>query len=82
MRGENIKATMHHDGGAFAQCGYCGRYSDNPGSLTRDDWPCDCGNMHGWSGSFKKPTADSKWSEAYLMPASSKGKGEQPKGGE
>ena len=64
IRGTGIQATMHHDAGAYARCDYCGRYSDNPKSLSRDNWPCDCGRLHGWCGSFKKPTAESQWSAA------------------
>jgi hypothetical protein len=64
MRGENILGTMHHDGGAYARCSYCGRYSDNLKSLSTNSHPCDCGKLHGWSGSFKAPTAESKWSDA------------------
>jgi hypothetical protein len=64
MRGESIAATWSHDAGAYARCSYCGRYSDNPHSLMKDSFPCDCGKLHGWSGSFKKPTAESKWSDA------------------
>lgn len=64
MRGESIAATWSHDAGAYARCSYCGRYSDNPHSLAKDSFPCDCGKLHGWSGSFKKPTAESKWSDA------------------
>ena len=64
QRGAHIKATWRHDAGAYARCDYCGRYSDNPHALSRDAFPCDCGNLHGWSGSFKKPTANSQWSDA------------------
>lgn len=60
-RGSDIKATRTHDAGAYARCSYCGRYSDDYRALTKDEWPCDCGNLHGWSGSFVKPTAASKW---------------------
>jgi hypothetical protein len=63
-RGRSIKATMHHDAGAYAQCSHCGRYSDNYKALAKDDWPCDCGRLHGWSGSFRTPTAEAKWSDA------------------
>ncbi|WP_227461627.1 hypothetical protein [Cupriavidus pauculus] len=64
LRGESIAATWSHDAGAYARCSYCGRYSDSPLSLSKDSFPCDCGKLHGWSGSFKKPEADAKWSEA------------------
>lgn len=63
-RGSHINATNAHDWGAYARCSYCGRYSDNPDSLRRDAFPCDCGKTHGWSGSFKRPNADSIWSDA------------------
>lgn len=63
VRGSNIKATWHHDAGAYARCSYCGRYSDNQKALTKDEWPCACGKLHGWSGSFVQPTAASQWSE-------------------
>ena len=56
-------ATMFHDAGAIAQC-TCGRYTLNRNSLSpRDERRpvCECGTNHGWSGSFKKPGADSKW---------------------
>lgn len=56
-------ATMFHDAGAIAQC-TCGRYTLDRNSLSpRDDRRpvCECGTNHGWSGSFKKPGADSKW---------------------
>ncbi|MHA6905164.1 hypothetical protein ACEQ38_08020 [Ralstonia syzygii subsp. celebesensis] len=66
-RGADIPATMRHDAGAYARCDYCGRYSDNPKSLARNEWPCDCGKLHGWCGSFKKPTAESQWSDATPM---------------
>lgn len=64
MRGDQIKATMAHDAGAYAQCSYCRRYSDNPNSLLREKFPCDCGDVYGWSGSFKAPTETAQWSEA------------------
>lgn len=63
MRGEEIEATMAHDAGAYARCSYCGRYSDNPKALQTHGLVCDCGRAFGWSGSFKKPTKDSQWSE-------------------
>ena len=63
MRGENIKATLRHDAGAFAQCSYCGRYSDYYQLLIRyKEYRCDCGKKEGWSGSFKPPTEQSRWS--------------------
>lgn len=63
MRGSHIKRNWFHDAGAYARCSYCGRYSDKPESLNKDEWPCECGRLHGWSGSFVAPTAESKWSD-------------------
>ena len=63
VRGSNIKRNWFHDAGAYARCSYCGRYSDNPKSLEKEEWPCECGKLHGWSGSFVPPTAESQWSE-------------------
>jgi hypothetical protein len=62
-----IPATMFHDEGAIAQCNHCGRYSLDRKTLSeRDsDQPvCECGKQHWWSGSFKKPGPDAKWSGA------------------
>lgn len=64
MRGSHIKRTDFHGAGAYARCSYCGRYSDNPNSLNKDNLRCDCGKLRGWSGSFKPPTAESVWSGA------------------
>lgn len=64
-------ATMFHDAGAIAQC-TCGRYTLNRNSLSpRDERRpvCECGTNHGWSGSFKKPGADSKWHGPAPAPA-------------
>ena len=61
-RGAWIKATLHHDAGAYAQCGDCGRYSDDPKTLSNRPPACDCGETHSWSGSFKTPDQDAKWS--------------------
>jgi hypothetical protein len=60
-----IRATHFHDEGAIARCAYCGRYSLDPNTLHTSDSRqpvCECGKQHGWSGSFVKPTADSRWS--------------------
>lgn len=62
FRGENIKANLTHDAGAYGRC-TCGRYSDNPEILTHN-FQCECGNKAGWSGSFKKPDRLSNWSDA------------------
>lgn len=64
IRGAEILKTGYHDAGAYARCSYCNRYSDKPAALYKDNYPCDCEKLHGWSGSFKKPTADAIWSEA------------------
>ena len=63
VRGSHIPATLRHDAGAYARCSYCGLYSDRIEALNEDKWPCECGKLHGWSGSFVPPTADSQWSE-------------------
>jgi hypothetical protein len=63
-RGAYIKATWTHGAGAYARCSYCRRYSDDPRSLSQDRFPCDCGKLYGWSGSFVAPTAASTWSDA------------------
>lgn len=73
VRGASIKESYQHGAGAFARCSYCGRYSDNPKSLSRESFPCDCGKLYGWSGSFVKPTVESLWSEAIVMPVNVKG---------
>jgi hypothetical protein len=64
MRGDQIKASLSHDGGAYMRCSYCGRYSDNPDSFNKHSFPCDCGQSLGWSGSFIPPDETSKWSES------------------
>jgi len=49
---------------AIARCSYCGRYSLDRKTLGEDRYQpvCECGEKHGWSGSFKKPGQDAKWS--------------------
>lgn len=64
LRGADIKATATHDAGAYARCSYCKRYSDHPDSLNRHFYPCDCGKISGWSGSFLPPDSTSTWSDA------------------
>jgi hypothetical protein len=59
-----IRATLTHDEGAIARCSYCGRYSLDPKTLSDRQPKCDCGEKHGWSGSFKKPGPDAEWSGA------------------
>lgn len=63
-RGRYIQASRQHDAGAYAQCHQCGRYSDNHQSLVSNNWPCDCGVVGHWSGSFRRPNAESRWSDA------------------
>jgi|APSaa5957512576_1039674.scaffolds.fasta_scaffold55809_3 hypothetical protein len=62
MRGEQIKRAHWHDAGAYGQCSYCERYSDNPKILDHEI-PCDCGKTKGWCDSFESPQPDSIWSE-------------------
>lgn len=57
-----IPRTWAHDEGAFAQCGECGRYTLDPRALSGKAPACECGSVHGWSGSFKRPGSDAKWS--------------------
>ena len=61
---KGVKATPFHDAGAYGRCSYCGRYSNDPNTLSKDGFPCDCGKTRGWCGSFKSPTSESKWSKA------------------
>jgi len=58
---KEIKGNLYHDAGAYGQCSYCSRYSDNPKVLGHR-LECDCGRIKGWSGSFKKPDENSTWS--------------------
>lgn len=64
-----IPASLRHDEGAIARCSYCGRYSLDPKTLSDRQPKCDCGEKHGWSGSFKKPAPDAKWSGEAPAPA-------------
>jgi hypothetical protein len=57
-----IPATWQHGEGAYAQCGDCGRYTLDPAALRIRAHLCECGSASGWSGSFKKPGPDAKWS--------------------
>lgn len=60
-----IAASLTHDEGAIARCSYCGRYSLDRATLSRDNSRqplCDCGKQHGWSGSFVRPGPDARWS--------------------
>lgn len=57
-----ISATLRHDEGAIAQC-TCGWYTLNTAALSDRRPPCwNCDSRDGWSGSFKPPTPDAKWS--------------------
>lgn len=56
-----IRATMFHDEGAIAQCGYCKRYTLDRKALSDRQPTCTCGKQHGWSGSFVKPGPDAQW---------------------
>jgi hypothetical protein len=50
-----IKATMFHDEGAVAQCGYCKRYTLDRRALGDRPLTCDCGKAHGWrAGQFRR----------------------------
>jgi len=57
-----IPATLRHDEGAIARCSYCGRYSLDRKTLSDRQPTCECGEKHGWSGSFVGPGPDAKWS--------------------
>ena len=64
IRGSDISDSLIHDAGAYARCFHCGRYTDDPTVLNdMSSFPCNCGRNDGWSGSFEKPTADSKWKD-------------------
>lgn len=67
IRGSEIKKTGHHDAGAYAMCSNCGSYSYHPEALS-NNYPCHCGKSGYWSGSFKKPTKESRWSETRPDP--------------
>jgi hypothetical protein len=56
--------TLRHDAGAYARCSYCRRYSLDPRTLSDRQPVCECGERHGWSGSFKPPGPDARWSGA------------------
>lgn len=59
-----IPATWFHGEGARSRCGYCGRYSLDPRTFGDRPPVCECGEKHGWSGSFVKPGPDARWSGA------------------
>lgn len=65
MARDLIPATRAHDAGAYARCSFCGRYSIDPGTLSNKSNRvplCECGRVGGWSGSFKAPGVDARWS--------------------
>ena len=62
-KGSHIKATFFHDAGAYGKC-VCGRYSDDRRSITQSEFRCDCGELNGWSGSFKRPDKNAIWNES------------------
>lgn len=64
-----IPATMTHGEGAIARCSYCRRYTLNPHALGDRQPVCDCGERHGWSGSFVRPGPDAQWSGERPAPA-------------
>lgn len=64
-----IPATLSHDEGAISRCSYCGRYSLDRETLSDRQPKCDCGEQHGWSGSFLAPGHDAKWSGTAPQPA-------------
>ncbi|WP_070106461.1 hypothetical protein [Burkholderia plantarii] len=59
-----LAATIFHGEGAIARCSYCGRYTVDRKALSHRPPKCECGEKYGWSGSFKKPGPDAKWSGA------------------
>jgi len=65
-RGMMMPATLHHDAGAAAFCGRCKRYTTDLRALRSADDPtcpmCNCGEKNYWTGSFVRPTKESKWS--------------------
>jgi len=60
LRGEKISKSHWHDAGAYGQCSYCNRYSDDIDCLDAD-YLCNCGKKNGFCGSFEKPTTESIW---------------------
>lgn len=65
-RGLLMPATVFHDAGAAAFCQRCKRYTTDLRALRSADDPtcpvCNCGETHYWTGSFMRPTRESKWS--------------------
>jgi hypothetical protein len=61
--GSLTPAELGHDAGACARCSFCQRYTADIRALTsRPGLLCDCGQAHGWSGSFERPSPDAEWS--------------------
>ena len=61
-----IPATWFHGEGAYAQCSYCNRYTLDPKALSDSQPACECGEKHGWSGSFKPPSPTAQWAGGYI----------------
>lgn len=61
-----IPATWFHGEGAYAQCGYCKRYTLDPAALGDRQPTCECGERYGWSGSFKPPGPTAQWAGGYI----------------
>lgn len=63
--GSMIPGNALHDRGALARCSGCGRYTTCSLALSERAGlrePCDCGRRNYWSGSFKPPGPDARWS--------------------
>lgn len=69
-----IPATWFHGEGAYAQCGYCKRYTLDPKALSDRQPACECGEKHGWSGSFKPPGPTAQWAGGYIRAQVAPGK--------
>lgn len=69
-----IPATWFHGEGAYAQCGYCKRYTLDPKALSDRQPTCECGEKHGWSGSFQPPGPTAQWSGGYIRAQVAPGK--------
>lgn len=73
---QGLGANSLHDAGAYAQCSGCHRYTVNPNALQRNDTPCDCGRTNFWTGSFKPPGPDGRFSVG--LPATRETRGTPP----
>jgi hypothetical protein len=61
--GSLTPAELGHDAGACARCSFCRRYTADIRALSqRPGLLCDCGQAHGWSGSFERPGVGAEWS--------------------